>query len=97
MPESILVAYRRHAQALIQKAQTRADRSRLRREHAECVLRNRARLLAERLKQTTDPDKRRQILRQAFPSLDPEPAWMAPAGSRCQKIRPSKMLRRGRI
>ncbi len=67
MHEEILVAYRRHAQALIQKAQTRADRSRLLRENAECVLRNRAKLLAERLSQTTDPDKRRQIFRQAFP------------------------------
>ena len=67
MHEEILVAYRRHAQALIQKAQTRAERDRLFRENAECVLRNRAKLLWERLKQTTDPDKRRQILRQAFP------------------------------
>ncbi len=67
MHEEILVAYRRHAQALIQKAQTRAERSRLLRENAECVLRNRAKLLVERLKQTTDPDKRRQLLRQAFP------------------------------
>ena len=67
MHEEILVAYRRHAQALIQKAQTRAERARLLRENAECVLRNRATLLTERLKQTTAPDKRRQILRQAFP------------------------------
>ena len=66
MHEEILVAYRRHAQALIQKAQTRAERDRLFRENAECILRNRATLLTERLKQTTDPDKRRQILRQAF-------------------------------
>ena len=67
MHEEILVAYRRHAQALIQKAQTRAERARLLRENAECVLRNRAKLLTERLRQTTDPDKRRHILRQAFP------------------------------
>jgi len=66
MHEEILVAYRRHAQALIQKAQTSTERARLMREHTECVLRNRANLLAERLKQTTDPDKRRQNLRQAF-------------------------------
>jgi len=66
MHEEILVAYRRHAQALIQKGQTQAERARLLRENAECVLRNRAKLLAERLKQTTDPDKRRQNLRQAF-------------------------------
>lgn len=67
MHEAILVAYRRHAQALIQKAQTRAEQARLFRENAECVLRNRARLLTERLRQTANPDKRRQILRQAFP------------------------------
>jgi hypothetical protein len=66
MHEAILVAYRRHAQALIRRAQTRAEKARLMREHAECVLRNRAKLLIERLKQTTDADKRRQILRQAF-------------------------------
>jgi len=66
MHEEILAAYRRHTQALIQKAPS-TERARLMREHAECILRNRAKLLAERLKQTTDPDKRRQILRQAFP------------------------------
>ena len=67
MHEEILVAYRRHAQALIQKAQPRTVRARLLHENAECVLRNRAKLLAERLWQNTDPDKRRQLLRQAFP------------------------------
>ncbi len=66
MDEAILVAYRRHAQALIRRAQTRAERARLLREHAECVLRNRARLLMQRLMQTNDANKRRQILRQAF-------------------------------
>ena len=67
MHEAILVAYRRHAQALIRRAKTRAERTQLLRENAECTLRNRAKLLAERLKKTTDPDKRRQMLRQAFP------------------------------
>ena len=66
MDEAILVAYRRHAQALIRRAQTRAERARLMREHAECVLRNRAQLLMQRLMQTNDATKRRQILRQAF-------------------------------
>ena len=55
MHGEILVAYRRHAQALIQKAQTRAEKARLLRENAECVLRNRAKLLTERLHQTHDP------------------------------------------
>ena len=67
MHEAILVAYRRHAKALILRAQTQTEKARLAQEHADCVLRNRAKLLTERLKQTTDPDKRRQILRQAFP------------------------------
>jgi hypothetical protein len=67
MHEAILIAYRRHAQALIQNARTQTAREQLIREHAECVLRSRAKLIAERLKQTTDADKRRQILRQAFP------------------------------
>jgi hypothetical protein len=66
MPESILVAYRRHAQALIQKARTQTEKAQLMREHAECVLRNRAKLLMQRLQQTNDANKRRQILRQAF-------------------------------
>jgi hypothetical protein len=66
MHEAILVAYRRHAQARIRRAHTQAEKARLMREHAECILRNRAKLLAECLKQTTDTDKRRQILRQAF-------------------------------
>ena len=48
MDEAVLVAYRRHAQALIRRAQTRAERARLIREHAECVLRNRAKLLMQR-------------------------------------------------
>ena len=66
MDEAILVAYRRHAQALIRRAQTRAERARLMREHAECVLRNRAQLLMQHLMQTNDANKRRQILRQVF-------------------------------
>jgi hypothetical protein len=67
MDEAILVAYGRHAQALIRRAQTQTEKAWLMREHAECVLRNRANLLAERLQQTNDAHKRRQILRQAFP------------------------------
>jgi hypothetical protein len=55
MYEINLVAYQRHAKALIQKAQTRAERARLLRENVECVLRSRAKLLTERLKQNNDP------------------------------------------
>ena len=66
MDEAILVAYRRHAQALIQRTQTQPEKARLMREHAECVLPNRAKLLMQRLQQANDAIKRRQILRQAF-------------------------------
>jgi hypothetical protein len=65
MPESILVAYRRHAQALIERAQTQTEKARLMRELAECVLRNRAKLLMRRLQQTNDANKR--------PSQSPDP------------------------
>jgi hypothetical protein len=66
MDEVILVAYRRQAHALIQLAQTRAQKERAAKENAECVLRNRAKLLAQRLSETKDAAKRRKILRQAF-------------------------------
>ena len=66
MDEEILVAYRRQARALIQLAQTRVEKERVAKQYAECVLRNRAKLLARRLSQTKDTTKRRKILRQAF-------------------------------
>ena len=66
MDEAILVAYRRQARALIQQAQIRAQKERAAKENAECVLRNRAKLLNERLSQTTDAATRQKILRQAF-------------------------------
>ena len=67
MDEAILVAYRRQAHALIQLAQAGAQKERAAKENAECVLRNRAKLLDQRLSQTNDAEKRRKILRQAFP------------------------------
>jgi len=66
MDEAILVAYRRQAHALIQLAPTRAQKERAAKENAECVLRNRAKLLAQRLSDTSDAAKRQKILRQAF-------------------------------
>ena len=66
MDEAILVACRRQAHALIQLAQTHAPKGRAAKENAECVLRNRAKLLEQRLSQTNDAEKRRKILRQAF-------------------------------
>lgn len=67
MDEAILVAYRRQARALIRLAQSHVEKERAAKENAECVLRNRAKLLTERLGQTTSAAKRRKILRQAFP------------------------------
>ena len=66
MDEAILVAYRHQARALIQLAQTDADKGRAANENAECILRNRAKLLMQRLSQTNDAAKRQTILRQAF-------------------------------
>ena len=51
---------------LIQLAETRAQKDRAAKENAECVLRNRAKLLAQRLSETNDTAKRQTILRQAF-------------------------------
>jgi len=67
MDEAILIAYRRQARALKRLAQTHAEKSKIMKENAECVLRNRAKLLSERLHQTADAGKRRHILRWAFP------------------------------
>ena len=66
MYESILVRLRLHAARLIELAPSRAQKARRTKEYAECVLRNRARLLAIRLQQTDDPRKRQKILSQAL-------------------------------
>jgi hypothetical protein len=63
---AVLAAYRAHAHKLIAAAQSEAQRARLAREHAECVLRNRAKLLVVRLQQTRDDAARRRILNQAL-------------------------------
>jgi hypothetical protein len=63
---AVLAAYRAHAHKIISAAQTEAQRARLMRAHAECVLRNRAKLLVERLQQTGDDAARRRILKQAL-------------------------------
>ena len=59
-------ALRLHAQSLLAKARPQAERNRLAREHAEYILRNRAKLLVERLGQTESAVNRRDILRQAL-------------------------------
>jgi hypothetical protein len=49
MYEQVLDALRRQAMLLHELATTTADRDRIAREHAECVLRNRAKLIVARM------------------------------------------------
>jgi hypothetical protein len=63
--DAVLSALRAQANTIIGAAQGEAERARLRKEHAECVLRNRAKLILIRLRQTGDDAKRRRIFRQA--------------------------------
>ena len=64
--DAVLSAYRAQAQRLIAAARSEIERSRLQRQYAECMLRNRAKLLVIRLEQTRDEAARRRILRQAL-------------------------------
>lgn len=66
MYESILVRLRSHAVRFVELAPTETQRARRAKEHAECVLRNRAKLLTIRLQQTGDPTRRQKILTQAL-------------------------------
>ncbi|HEV2545961.1 MAG TPA: hypothetical protein VGU20_01355 [Stellaceae bacterium] len=61
MYEQVLDALRRQARLLHELASTKADKDRIIREYAECVLRNRAKLILTRMSQTSDPQKRRRI------------------------------------
>ena len=63
MSTALLAALLEHARAVVRTARTTAERTRLARQNAEYVLRNRAKLLAARLRQTNDAAKRRAILR----------------------------------
>ena len=63
---AVLAAYRAQAKKLIAAARTQKECARLMTEHAECVLRNRAKLLVVRLQQTRDDAARRRILNQAL-------------------------------
>ena len=60
--DAVLVALRAHAHKMIGSARSRLDQARLRQAFAECVLRNRAKLLVVRLNQTSNDAARRQIL-----------------------------------
>jgi hypothetical protein len=64
--DAVLVAYRVQAERLIGAAQTKAQRARLIKENAECVLRNRTMLLVARLQHTSDDAGRRRILKKAL-------------------------------
>jgi len=64
--DAVLSGLRSQAKNIVETAQGDAMRARLRKEHAECVLRNRAKLIIVRLQQTADERKRRQILRQSL-------------------------------
>ena len=64
--DAVLSGLRSQARNIIEAAQGDVTRARLRKEYAECVLRNRAKLLVMRLQQTADERKRRQILRQSL-------------------------------
>ena len=63
---AVLAALRLHAQSLLARTTTTAERNRLAREYDEYILRNRAKLLIARLGQTESAVKRRDILRQAL-------------------------------
>jgi hypothetical protein len=69
MYEQVLDALRRQARLLHELASTKADKNRIAREHAECVLRNRAKLIVALMSQTSDPQKQRRIYATALLGL----------------------------
>lgn len=64
--DAVLSGLRSQAKTIVEAAQGDATRARLRKQYAECVLRNRAKVILIRLQQTANERKRRQILRQAL-------------------------------
>ena len=64
--DAVLAALRVHAHKILANTRLQAEHDRLSREYAEYVLRNRAKLLVERLGQTSSDTKRSEILRQAL-------------------------------
>jgi hypothetical protein len=69
MYEQVLDALRRQARLLPELASTKADKDRIAREYAECVLRNRAKLIVARMSQTSNPQKQRRIYATALLGL----------------------------
>jgi hypothetical protein len=66
MHEHLLERYRAHALTLISQARSATERDRIAKENAECVLRNRSKLLARRLENVGTESGRRRMLREAF-------------------------------
>ena len=66
---AVLSALRSQSQKLISVARNERDRARLKRQYAECVLRNRAKLIVVRMQQTSVETIRQHILRQALAEL----------------------------
>jgi hypothetical protein len=66
MYEQLLEHYRARANMLISQARSSAERQRIARDNAECVLRNRAKLLVCRLDNVGTEFGRTKILQEAF-------------------------------
>jgi hypothetical protein len=66
---AVLVALRSRAKNLIAAARNERDRARLEREYAECVLRNKAKLIVMRMRQTGIEQIRQHIFRRALTEL----------------------------
>ena len=67
--QAVLVALRSQAQNLIAAARNERDRARLQRRYAECVLRNKAKLIVARMRQTGIEQIRQHIFRRALTEL----------------------------
>jgi hypothetical protein len=80
--DAVRSGLRSQAKNIGEAAQGEAVSARLRKEHAECGRRNRAKLIRVRLQQTTDEQKRRQILRQSLLGAGPRHATPTAAASR---------------
>lgn len=64
--DAVLAAFRAQARNIIAAARTHGERAKLQKAYAECVLRNRAKLVIVRLAQTGDEMTRRRIFIQAL-------------------------------
>ena len=67
--QAVLVALRSQAQNLISAARNERERARLKRSYAECVLRNKAKLIVARMHQTGIEQIRQHIFRRALTEL----------------------------